>query len=101
MQENLYGGKMMQMLKGIYKSVKTAVALKGNVRTDFFSSGLGLKQGCMMSPGLFSVYLNDLEKELLDENTHTIAVEDAHLFYLLFADDAWHQQPNGKVSYES
>ena len=87
MQDSQYGGKIMKMLKGIYKSVKTAVALKNCQRTDFFSSGLGLKQGCMLSPLLFSIYINDLESEMSAENMHTIPVEDAHLFYLLFADD--------------
>ena len=87
MESNQYGGKIMQMLRGIYKSVKTAVTLKGNLRTDFFSSGLGLKQGCIMSPFLFSIYINDLQESLLADNNHTISVEDAHLFYLLFADD--------------
>ena len=87
MQNYGYGGKILQMLKGIYKSVKTAVALKNNTRTDFFSSELGLKQGCILSPLLFSLYINDLEREIQSDSMHTVPIENVHLFYLLFADD--------------
>ena len=87
MCETGFNGKMMRMLQAIYRSVKCAVLLPDKTRTSFFESTLGLKQGCILSPFLFSLYINDLETHLKSENLHAISVEDEHLFYLLFADD--------------
>ena len=62
--------------------------------TAFFDCNIGVRQGENLSPLLFSIFLNDLEK-YLNENVNGICFnstfDDIHLylklFLLLYADD--------------
>ena len=54
---------MWRVLKNIYKKVESSVML-GQARTDFFEILVGLRQGCLLSPILFDIFLNDLVKEI-------------------------------------
>jgi hypothetical protein len=49
----------------MYSSVKYKVKLSSG-STPVFSSNIGLKQGCKMSPSLFNVFINDIP-ELLNQ----------------------------------
>ena len=81
-------GKLYKALRGVYDSV--FVCVRNNYEyTDFFSFPRGVKQGCLLSPNLFSFFINELAVELSKRGRHGIqfipnAVE---LFLLLFADD--------------
>ncbi len=37
--------------------------INGNL-TDWFSVNIGLKQGCVLPPSLFNLYINELIKEI-------------------------------------
>ncbi len=51
--------KFMCALKSIYCNVQCSVRLNG-ILSDCFTVRMGLKQGCLLSPLLFSIYINDL-----------------------------------------
>ena len=68
--------------------------MKACVRTNeglnsFFNCPLGLKQGCLASPILFSIFINELATEL--ENSYLRGVQlftdIAEILLLMFADD--------------
>ena len=48
----------VSLLKNMYEKTKLSVCLPRGV-TEFFSSNVGLKQGCNMSPILFNLFKND------------------------------------------
>lgn len=52
-------GRMWRVLRSIYKNVESSVLL-GCSRTQFFKVDAGLRQGCVLSPLLFNVFINDL-----------------------------------------
>ena len=52
-------GKMFSNLKAIYNNVKCSVRINGHL-TDWFSVNTGLKRGCLLSPVLFNLFMNDL-----------------------------------------
>jgi hypothetical protein len=79
-------GKMFSVLRSMYSVVKSCVLHLG-VHTDFFKFNVGLRQGEILSPMLFSLFLEDLETHLQDSGELGIELEQLTLFLILFADD--------------
>ena len=80
-------GKIVKLLRSIYSSVKSCVKHL-NCLSDFFSSNIGLFQGELMSPILFSLFINDIEQSLQTNLLDGISLDQITIFLLLFADDA-------------
>ena len=59
-----------------------------NTLSDFFKSEVGLLQGEVLSPFLFSLFLNDLELYLQQDQNAGLTLEQLSIYLLLFADDA-------------
>ena len=56
-------GRMWRVIKKMYMSSRSAVLLEGEI-SDSFNVDQGVAQGCSLSPILFSVFINDLLKEV-------------------------------------
>ena len=80
-------GKIVKQLRSMYSSVKSCVKHL-NCLPDFFSSDIGLFQGEIMSPILFSLFINDIEQSLQTNLLDGISLDQITIFLLLFADDA-------------
>ena len=92
---NIYGvgGKLLRAVKSLYKWSRACVRV-GNECSEWFLVKMGLRQGCVMSPWLFNLYMDGVVREvnarvlgrglrLKDENGL-----EWELNQLLFADDA-------------
>ena len=57
--------------------------------SDFCECFQGLKQGCILSPVLLSMLINELANEILEKGKHGVSLGPAEieLFLLMFADD--------------
>ena len=78
--------KMLRIIKDMYNEVK--VCVKGcNSYSDFFECALGLKQGGVISPILFSFFVEDLELFLQDDQNSGLSLDDVTFILMLFADD--------------
>ncbi len=64
----------------------TAIMRINGFETDLFSCNSGVRQGAVLSTTLFSIYINDLVKEIKCMNLG-ISVDDFRLSILLFSDD--------------
>ena len=74
-------GKMFSNLKAIYNNVR----INGHF-TDRFSVNTGLKQGCLLSPVLFNLFMKDLTLAL--ESTRLrIDIDGNKVCILQYADD--------------
>ena len=70
----------------MYSSVKCKVKLSSGC-TPAFSSNIGLKQGCNMSPSLFNVFINDIPELLRISNCDPVHLDTTKVNCLLYADD--------------
>ena len=52
-------GNILNVVQGLYKDVSCCVQVNGG-KTNWFDVNAGLKQGCVLSPILFNIYINDL-----------------------------------------
>ena len=90
-------GKCYNVVKSMYRNVKSCVSVNGKT-SSFFPCNIGVRQGENLSPLLFSIFLNDLE-DFLCENGNLTGVSSASndvndvmfmylkAFVLLYADD--------------
>ena len=64
----------MTLLRSMYQEVKMCVNDMGSV-SDLFESNLGLFQGEITSPILFSLFLNDIEMHLQENINMGITID--------------------------
>ena len=69
----------------MYTNVQSTVKF-GNINTEYFEVDQGVKQGCVLSPILFCVYINEFRK-LLDEQNLGVRVCNVRIGSLFWADD--------------
>ena len=80
------GGKFYCIIRSMYKNAKSCVKLKEGI-TDTFRIQKGIKQGDTLSPYLFNLYLNDINKIFnCDENCPPLLMSKL-VGCLLYADD--------------
>jgi hypothetical protein len=72
----------------VYKSVFSCVRIEDRL-TDFFECPVGLRQGCVLSPIIFSMFINEIADAVDRRGMHGIQFLPGllELFILLFADD--------------
>ena len=78
-------GNLYLAIKSIYSSSSACVKLN-QLHTPWFDINSGVKQGDTLSPTLFSMYLNDLAREVKELNCG-VDIEGFCLRILLYADD--------------
>ena len=91
-QSNI-SGKLLNVIKSMYANIKSCVSNDG-MMSDFFSSGVGVRQGENLSPILIALFVNDLKNffELNDCRGIDIYFDASIDMYfkimmLLYADD--------------
>ena len=78
--------KMLRIIRDMYTNVKACV--RGcNSYSEFFKCAIGLKQGEVISPLLYSLFLEDLELYLCDDPNCGLSLDDITFILMLFADD--------------
>ena len=79
-------GRMWRVIKKMYESFKSAVLLEGE-KSNTFTIEQGVAQGCSLSPILFSVFVNDLLKEVKQTGLGIQLSSGKTVGGMLFADD--------------
>ena len=83
--KNNIGGKIYYAIQELYKETVSCVQLR-NMKTEWFQTLYGVRQGDNLSPTLFNIYINDLAEELKSMNLG-IKMGDLHICILIYADD--------------
>ena len=81
-------GRFFAALKAMYDSLLSCVRSKNNV-SEMFDCPTGVRQGCVLSPTLFSLFINQVANQVEQEGKHGVKFLPGimELFILLFADD--------------
>ena len=78
-------GKFLSAIQSLYENVKCTVRVNDRY-TPWFDVDCGVKQGCLLSPAMFAIYINDLA-ERINNLQCGIRIGDDLLSILLYADD--------------
>ncbi len=57
------GGKLLSAIKSFYEEVYACVKINGET-SERFEIKVGLRQGCVMSPWLFNIYMDGVMREV-------------------------------------
>ena len=78
-------GRFFNIIKNIYTNDKACVKIR-NKYTDVFEINQGVRQGCVLSPLLFNIFLSDLSKKL-DSIDQKVKINNYEISSLFWADD--------------
>jgi len=78
-------GKMWRVLKNVYVKVESSVVVNEE-RTEWFELFTGVRQGCILSPTLFAIFIDGLAT-LVKQCSVGAKLGPVELSILLFADD--------------
>ena len=78
-------GNFLHIIQDMYASVSFTVKCDGKL-TDNFDTSVGVKQGCILSPMFFNIYLSDLT-EIFDDSCDPVQLNNSPLSCLMYADD--------------
>ena len=79
-------GHFYNIIKNMYQNINSCVKTKFGI-TPSFEVFQGVRQGEVMSPSLFSIYINDLPKEIGKNHNDPVSLGCETIPCLLFADD--------------
>jgi len=68
------GEDLTDMIKALYSQDKSAVLLNNQI-CDFFNTSVGVRQGCLLSPVSFNIFLKQIMMDALAGFQPTTSVE--------------------------
>ena len=80
--------KMLRMLKSMYRTVHACVRC-GSENTEYFTCLQDLMQGCLASPTLFSLFINELAHDIISQRKQGLlfSPNDIEICIMLFSDE--------------
>ena len=78
-------GKMWRVLRNMYESVESSVLVNDD-KTDRFQIETGVRQGCILSPILFNIFIDGVTKQINRQGVG-VKIQGRDVSILLFADD--------------
>ena len=79
-------GNFLRYIQNSYSSMESCVKFSSGL-SDFFKVKVGTRQGDVLSPTLFNLFINDIVDSLNDANPHPVLLESFKITTLLYADD--------------
>ena len=80
------GGPFSKVIQHMYSNTGVSIKLSDGM-TESFKSNIGVKQGCVMSPTLFNIFISDFPESLKEVDCAPVKLHDILIRCLLFADD--------------
>ena len=80
------GANLNTVLKDLYGKATSAVLFNGRTG-DWFPTSVGVRQGCLLSPTLFNVFLEKILIDVLENQDGTVSTGGRKFTNLRFAHD--------------
>lgn len=80
------GQKLIQTIKQLYDKASSAVLNQGLIG-EMFHTSVGVRQGCLLSPTLFNIFLERIMSEALQDHQGSVSIGGRTITDLRFADD--------------
>ena len=77
---------LIQVTKNLYNKATSAVLFNGRIG-DWFRTTIGVRQGCLLSPTLFNIFLERITTDVLEDHEGTVSIGGRAINNLCFADD--------------
>ena len=77
---------LVDVIKALYDQATSAILLNNQIGT-FFRTTVGVRQGCLLSPTVFNIFLEKIMQETLHNHITTISIGGRPVCNLRFADD--------------
>ena len=77
---------LIRIIKNLYDKATSAVLFNSSIG-DWFRTTVGVRQGCLLSPTLFNIFLERLMTDALEEHEGTVSIGGGTITNLRFSDD--------------
>ena len=77
---------LIRVIKNLYDEATSAVLFNSSIG-DWFRTTVGVRQGCLLSPILFNMFLARITTEALEDHEGTVSIRGRTTTKLRFADD--------------
>ena len=77
---------LIRMIQNLYDKANSAVYLNNSIG-DWFRTTVGVRQGCVLSPTLFNLFLERIMADALHDHEGTVSIGSRTITNLRFADD--------------
>ena len=77
---------LIQVIKNLYDKATSAVLFNRSIG-DWFRTTIGVRQGCLLSPTLFNIFLERIMTNALKDHEDTVSIGGGTVTNLCFADD--------------
>ena len=86
MKKDNISTNLIQVIKNLYNKATSAVVFNGSIG-DWFRTTVGVRQGCLLSPTLFNIFLERIMTDALEDHEGTVSIGSRTITNLRFADD--------------
>ncbi|KAK2193963.1 hypothetical protein NP493_4g09017 [Ridgeia piscesae] len=76
---------LIRMIQNLYDKATSAVYLNNSIG-DWFGTTVGVRQGCVLSPTLFNIFLERIMTDALNDHEGTVSIGGRKITYLHYAD---------------
>ena len=77
---------LVRTIEQLYDKATSAVQMNGSIG-EWFRTTVGVRQGCLLSPTLFNIFLERIMSDALEEHDGKVSIGSRNITNLQFADD--------------
>ena len=77
---------LVRTIEQLFDKATSAVQMNGSIG-EWFRTTVGVRQGCLLSPTLFNIYLERIMSDALEEHDGKVSIGGRNITNLRFADD--------------